>query len=78
MLTENANPSTAFLEMRITASKIGTTTGKPKTATNPKLLLVFDAIADIKVKEEAKPILPSIMQSRKRELSPTKLFINKE
>ena len=34
-----------------------------KTAINPALLFVFDAIAETNVKTEAKAELPSIMQS---------------
>ena len=46
-------------ETFISVSNRGITTGKLKMAISAKLLLVRDAMADIMVKEDAKPKLPS-------------------
>lgn len=63
-MSELSIPSIAFFDALISTSNKGNITGKDRTGINTLLFPAFDAMEEIKVNVDAKPIHPANMASK--------------
>lgn len=64
VLTDQLNPSIAFLEKRIIVINKGSKMGKLRIAINAELLFVFAEIAETRVSTDDKPLAPKRSPSK--------------